>query len=276
MTLTTSPSGVKLIQDFEGFRGTAYLCPAKVWTIGWGHTSAAGDPAVVKGMMINRTQGEQILRADLKKFEAKVRSLIAKAKVDIVLQHEFDAFVSFSFNVGLGAFAGSTALKRYLRGDKAGAADALLAWNRATVNGVKVVLAGLTRRRQAERALFLGDRVVAQAIAPTCGPMAQAVCAPTKREPMSKSSTGNTAVATGGAGVMVAFKGARQAVGILGDVKNSASDAAGLIPGVPDNAAILVGLGVLIAIGAGVIWFRRWRRSREDEIVENDRVEVAA
>lgn len=275
MTLVTSPKGIKLIQDFEGFRGTAYLCPAKVWTIGWGHTSAAGDPPVRKGMIINRAQGEQILKSDLRKFEAKVRDLIAKAKVDTVLQHEFDAFVSLAFNIGLGAFAGSTVLKRYLRGDKAGAAESILAWNRATVNGVKVVLAGLSRRRQAERALFLGDRTVAEAIAPTCGPMAQAVCAPAKREPMAKSGTGNAAVVTGGAGITVAFEGARQAVGLLGEVKNSATEAAGLIPGVPDNAAILVGLGVLIAVGAGVIWWRRWRRSREDEVIENDGVEIA-
>ena len=276
MTLVTSAKGISLIQLFEGFRGTAYLCPAKVWTIGWGHTSAAGAPPVVKGMMINKVQGEQILRDDLRKFETKVRELIATAKVNVTTQDEFDAFVSFSFNIGLGAFAGSTVLKRYLRGDKAGAAEAFLAWNRATVNGVKVVLAGLSRRRQAERALFLGDRVVAEAIAPTCGPMAQSVCAPAKREPMAKSGTGNAAAVTGASGVMVAFEGARQAVGIIGDVKSSASEAAGLIPGVPDNAAILVGLGVLIAIGAGVIWFRRWRRSREDEVIENDNVEVVA
>lgn len=269
-TLRTTSAGIAIIKEFEGFRGQAYLCPAGVWTIGYGHTSAAGAPAVVKGQMINRQRAEDILRADVDKFENAIEALIAKAKVNVVYPHEFDAMVSLAFNIGVGAFSKSTVLKRYLRGDKAGAADAFLAWNKATVNGVKKVLPGLNRRRQAERSLFLGDRRVAEATAAIVEgtDMPRRVNAPVLREPMLKSATGNTASGLGIAGLGVAFEGARQAVSIAGQVKSTAAEAAELIPGVPTSSAMLVGLGLVIAVGAGVIWYRRWRRSREDEVVE--------
>ncbi|OYX03979.1 MAG: lysozyme, partial [Rhizobiales bacterium 32-66-8] len=68
-TLRTTSAGIAIIKEFEGFRGQAYLCPAGVWTIGYGHTSAAGAPAVVKGQMINRQRAEDILRSDVDRFE---------------------------------------------------------------------------------------------------------------------------------------------------------------------------------------------------------------
>lgn len=269
-TLRTTAAGIAIIKEFEGFVGKAYLCPAGVWTIGYGHTSAAGAPAVVKGQLINRQRAEEILRNDIDRFEDQVEALIAKAKVNVTYPHEFDAMVSLAFNIGVGAFAKSTVLKRYLRGDKAGAADAFLAWNKATVKGVKKVLPGLNRRRQAERALFLGDRRVAEATAAIVdgGEMPRKVSAPTLREPMLKSGTGNTAVATGVAGAGVALEGVTQAVAFASQVKSTATEAASLIPGIPDGAALSIGLGLVIVIGAGVIWYRRWRRSREDEVVE--------
>ncbi|OYW67157.1 MAG: hypothetical protein B7Z40_08675 [Bosea sp. 12-68-7] len=269
-TLRTTSAGIAIIKEFEGFRGQAYLCPAGVWTIGYGHTSAAGAPAVVKGQMINRQRAEDILRSDVDRFENAIEGLIERAKVNVVLPHEFDAMVSLAFNIGVGAFSKSTVLKRYLRGDKAGAADAFLAWNKATVNGRKVVLAGLNRRRQAERSLFLGDRKVAEATAAIVEgtEMPRRVNKPVLREPMSKSGTGNTAVATGVAGAGVALEGVTQAVAFASQVKSTATEAASLIPGIPDGAALSIGLGLVIVIGAGVIWYRRWRRSREDELVD--------
>ena len=70
--MKTSDAGVALIQEFEGMRLTAYLCPAKVWTIGYGHTSAAGAPTVTPGMNITRTKANEILKSDLDLFPKKV------------------------------------------------------------------------------------------------------------------------------------------------------------------------------------------------------------
>lgn len=271
-TLRTTTAGLAIIREFEGFRGGAYLCPAGVWTIGFGHTTAAGGPSVSKGMVWTRAKAEQVLRDDVDRFEDQIERLIAKAKVNRVEPHEFDAMVSLAFNIGPAAFAGSTVLKKYLRGDKRGAADAFLSWNKARVDGVLKPIAGLTRRRQAERALFLGDVTVAAAIAPVVGPTPKKVAKPTLREPMAKSATGNTAVATGVAGAGVALEGVTQAVAFASQVKSTAAEAASLIPGIPDGAALSIGLGLVIVIGAGVIWFRRWRRSREDEVVETESV----
>lgn len=279
-TLRTTADGLKIIRDFEGFVGKAYLCPAGVLTIGYGHTSAAGLPKVTKGMLMNRSEAEKVLRADVDRFEDQIERLIGGAKVNVVEPHEFDAMVSLAFNIGVGAFSGSTVLKRYLRGDKRGAADAFLAWNKATVNGKKQALAGLTRRRQAERSLFLGDVVVAAAVAPVVGAKPaqnpKKVSKPDLREPMRKSATGNAAAGVGVAGAGVALEGVTQTVAFASQVKSTASEAASLIPGVPDGAALSIGFGLVIIIGAVVIYYRRYRRSREDERVDQPAVEFEA
>lgn len=141
--MKTSQRGVDLIKTFEGLKLTAYLCPANVWTIGYGTTRG-----VQKGMTITAAEAERLLRADLAVFEAGVSKAV---KVPLE-QHEFDALVSFAYNVGLGAFQKSTLLRLLNAGDKAGAAKQFDRWNKA---GGKV-LAGLTRRREAERKLFEG------------------------------------------------------------------------------------------------------------------------
>src|SRR5690606_6021729 len=141
--MTTSQRGVDLIKPFEGLKLPAYLCPANVWTIGYGTTRG-----VQKGQTITAAEAERLLRADLAVFEAGVSKAV---KVPLE-QHEFDALVSFAYNVGLGAFQKSTLLRLLNAGDKAGAAKQFDRWNKA---GGKV-LAGLTRRREAERKLFEG------------------------------------------------------------------------------------------------------------------------
>ncbi len=163
---------IDLIKAFEGIPDgdpstvniDAYLCPAGVWTIGWGHAIVDGG-VQLKGAAhkararalypggITREQAQLLLRADLLPRCASVLSL-AKLPLDDVM---LGALVAFVFNVGAANFGASTLLKRLNAGDKQGAADQFLAWDKARVNGVLQPLAGLTRRRKAERAMFLGE-----------------------------------------------------------------------------------------------------------------------
>lgn len=135
-------AGLDLVKAFEGFRGTAYQDAVGVWTVGWGSTQN-----VRPGMTVTREQAERLLRKDLADAEAAVARLVKVPLTD----NEHAALVSFAFNLGQGNLAKSTLLRKLNAGDKAGAANEFLRWNRA---GGKV-LRGLTRRREAERALFL-------------------------------------------------------------------------------------------------------------------------
>ncbi len=147
--MKTSQHGVDFIKRFEGLELEAYQDAAGVWTIGYGHTETA-EP----GMRITEAKAEDLLRRDL---DSRERALQGWAVVNGVLlnQNEFDALSSFIFNVGVGAFRGSTAAKRLIDGDRDGAAQALTWWNKARVGGKLQVVRGLTRRRAAEQALFL-------------------------------------------------------------------------------------------------------------------------
>ena len=149
-----------LIKAFEGCHNTPYLCPAKLWTIGYGHVlypeqarlKADERPAYPLRPEHNRVwdadEIDALLQEDLQRFEAGVLRLCPAAADN---DSHFDAIVSFSFNVGLGNLQASTLRMKYNRGDFEGAADEFLKWRKS--NGV--VLRGLERRREAERALFL-------------------------------------------------------------------------------------------------------------------------
>lgn len=139
---------VALVKEFEGFRGTAYRCPAGIWTIGYGTTAAAGVGISPKhGMTITESDAAAYLHATLDKFADQ----IALAITAPINENEFGAFVSLAYNIGPGAFKKSSALRYFNAEDKVAAAKAILLWNKA---GGKV-LKGLTRRREAERELFL-------------------------------------------------------------------------------------------------------------------------
>ena len=140
--MKTSNNGINLIKEFEGCKLSAYKCPAGVWTIGYGHTKN-----VKQGMKITNEHATNLLKDDLKTYEGYVNKYV-KVKLN---QNQFDALVSFTFNCGGGALKSSTLLKKLNKGDYTGAANELLRWNKA---GGKV-LAGLTRRRKAEKTLFL-------------------------------------------------------------------------------------------------------------------------
>jgi len=137
-----------LIKEFEGFRAKAYKCPAGVWTIGYGTTAMAGvgiDPK--PGTTVTEEEAEDLLEKTLEKFGEQIRPAITAP----INNNEYGAFLSLAYNIGTGAFRKSSALRLFNAGDKAGAAKAILMWNKA---GGKV-LAGLTRRREAEKKLFL-------------------------------------------------------------------------------------------------------------------------
>jgi lysozyme len=151
-----------LVRKWEGFKARAYYCPAGVLTIGFGTTNRAQLPGVriTEGLEITRAQGEEWLRAGLEKFGASIRPLITAP----INENEFGAFVSLAYNIGIGGFRGSSALRHFNAGDKAKAAAAIKLWNKATVNGKRQVLRGLVNRREEEVALFLKP-VVSQPLA---------------------------------------------------------------------------------------------------------------
>jgi lysozyme len=145
---------IDIIKEFEGFRAQAYLCPANVWTIGYGTTASAGVGIVPRpGMTISREEAESYLRISVEKFAREIRPHITRE----INENQFGAFVSLAYNIGSTAFRKSSALRRFNEGDIEGAANAILLWNKA---GGKI-LRGLERRRQAERALFLRPAPVA-------------------------------------------------------------------------------------------------------------------
>jgi len=149
--MQTSPAGRTAIARREGNVLTAYTDSVGVLTIGVGHTSVAGPPKVTRGLKITAAQSDQILARDLASVEKSVSSAV---KVPLN-QNEFDALVSLVFNIGAGGFKGSSVLKNLNAGNRAAAADSMLAWNKGTVGGKKVVLKGLATRRTDERAQFL-------------------------------------------------------------------------------------------------------------------------
>jgi len=142
MGYTTSQAGIDLIKEFEGCVLTAYKCPAGAWTIGYGHTSG-----VYEGQTITQAQAEAYLKTDLVTYENAVNSYVTVT----LNQNQFDALVSFAYNCGTGALKTSTLLTLLNNGDYTGAANQLDLWNKSGGE----VLAGLVRRRAAEKALFL-------------------------------------------------------------------------------------------------------------------------
>lgn len=137
-----SENGLNLIKQFEGLRLQAYQCSAGVWTVGYGHTAG-----VRPGDIIDEVQAGIFLRQDVAASESTVMKFVTVA----LRQHQFDALVSFVFNLGSGNFAASTLLKKLNAKDYNGAADQFLRW----VYAGGEPISGLLRRRNAERELFI-------------------------------------------------------------------------------------------------------------------------
>ncbi len=138
-----------LIQRWESFRSKAYLCPASVWTIGWGSTG----PDIKRGMVWTLEQADARFARDLAKFgEGVKRALRVPAT-----PNELAAMVSLAYNIGQTAFGRSTLLRKFNAGDKAGAAAQFAVWNKGRKAGVLVVLPGLVARRSDEARIFRGE-----------------------------------------------------------------------------------------------------------------------
>ena len=151
--MRTSEKGLQSIIAFEGIELNAYRCPAGIWTIGVGHTGDVDGVPVVRGMKITESEAMALLREDVKRFE---KYLNKQPFIGSLTQGMFDALVSFIFNVGIAAFAAST-MRRTLcfNAAREDVAKEFLKWVYGTVNGKKERLAGLVKRREAERQMFL-------------------------------------------------------------------------------------------------------------------------
>ncbi|MBA3752666.1 MAG: lysozyme [Nitrospira sp.] len=144
--MKTNRDGIELIKSFEGCKLKAYKCPAGIWTVGYGHTSSAGQPKVTSGMTITQAQAEEILVADLATYEAAVAEAITR----FMNENQFAAMVSLCFNIGAANFRKSSVCRYFNDGLAAKAANSFLLWNKASGKAMK----GLLRRRAAEMALY--------------------------------------------------------------------------------------------------------------------------
>lgn len=146
--MTASKTCIDLIKQFEGYKANAYLCPANVPTIGYGSTMYNNGFKVKLGDIINEQEADNLLMWELKS------KAIALHNLDLN-QNQFDACLSFCFNLGVGAFAKST-LKKKIQANPNDASirDEFMKWDKARVGGKLMVLKGLTRRRIAEAELY--------------------------------------------------------------------------------------------------------------------------
>jgi len=142
---------------FEGFCATPYVCPAGYWTIGYGSRWLAnGQLVTARSAPIDEAVASGLLLRTVTSLDAALSRLVKVSLSDV----QRASLLSWQYNVGTAAVAGSTLLRKLNAGDYAGAADELLRWDKATVRGHLVELPGLARRRACERDVFLGKRSV--------------------------------------------------------------------------------------------------------------------
>ena len=137
-------AGLNIIKESEGLRLTGYLCPAKIPTNGYGHTG----PDVFVGQKITLEEADALLANDLARFERGVTNLLDNALTN---HNQFSALVSLAYNIGLGAFAKSTALREHKAGNYSRASAGFMLWIKAKGK----ILGGLVTRRRKEVALYV-------------------------------------------------------------------------------------------------------------------------
>jgi len=139
--------GIQTMHHFEGCKLTAYQCPAKVWTIGWGNTYYADKKPVKQGDVITQEQANILFEMIMNEFAIVVRGALTKE----INENQFSALVCFAYNVGVGAFKKSTLLRKInINPNDETIAVEFAKWTKA---GGKVLL-GLVRRRKAEADLY--------------------------------------------------------------------------------------------------------------------------
>jgi lysozyme len=233
-----SADGLALVKEFEGLRLKAYKCPAGVWTIGYGHTSAAGIPEVNSGMEITKEEAEAILKRDMVQYEAGVEKLV---KVELS-QGQFDALVDFAYNAGVGALAKSTLLKRVNEERFDDVPAEFMKW---TKGGGKE-LPGLVRRRRAEVKLWRGLDTEKPVLVEEARAEPDA---PTPKKSIVQSKEANGAVIAGGAGAIAAVQ----------EIMPVIKDGGDLLSAMNGTAVVCV----VIIVAAAAIWY--FRKQRLDE-----------
>jgi len=234
-----SAAGLAIVKEFEGLRLKAYKCPAAVWTIGYGHTTAAGAPIVNPDLVITKDEAEEVLARDMEQYEEGVRKYV---KVDLT-QGQFDALVDFAYNAGVGALAKSTLLKR-VNAEKFDEVPAeFMKW---TKGGGKE-LPGLVRRRRAEVKLWRG----LETEKPVCNDEARAEPdLPVPKKSIMQSKEANGAVIAGGAG----------AIAVVQEVMPIVKEGGNILSAMSGTALVCL----VIMVAAGAIWYFRKQRLDED------------
>tara|TARA_R100000808_G_scaffold7062_1_gene20746 strand:- start:22281 stop:22724 length:444 start_codon:yes stop_codon:yes gene_type:complete len=143
----TNDAGVDLIKHYEGLRTTSYLCPANVWTVGYGAIRFFGGEPVPPSTTITESEADELLRRDLGHMEGMVSRLVRVP----LNENQFSSLVSLVFNIGAGNFQRSQIRQRVNRRDYDGAASIFWQWRR----GGGRILPGLVARRESERVLFV-------------------------------------------------------------------------------------------------------------------------
>ena len=233
-----SDAGIALIKEFEGCRLKAYRCPAGIWTIGYGHTSAAGIPVVNPEDTITQDEAEDILRRDLQQYERGVEKLVT---VEIT-QGQFDALVDFAYNAGVGALQKSTLLKKVNAEDFDAVPAEFMKW---TKGGGKE-LPGLVRRRRAEVKLWRGldERPV------TVDETRAAPDQPKASKSITQSKEANGALLAGSAG----------AVAVAQEVMPLVQEGKDILSTFSPSVAVLL----IIIAAAGAVWYFRKKRLDEE------------
>jgi lysozyme len=273
MTMRMSADGRAQLIRREGFRTKAYKDSVGVWTIGVGHTSAAGEPHVTPGLVITKAEVDEILSRDLGQYEEAVRSAVRVP----LSQGQFDALVSFCFNVGVGGFRKSTVVKRLNAGNYKGAADALLMWNKPPE---------IMGRRRSERTQFLAatgspkssPAIVEAAPAPIADlPLEETVSADYLRAAGSRTIAGADIAQQGLAGSIASIGGATAALSQMQDVASQAQEAVVAVQSGVGALETLRTYWPLIAVVAltGAAAFFVWRAWRGASLVKVARVDDA-
>ena len=265
--LDIHPETLCLVKHFEGLYLDAYLCPAGVPTIGYGHTAG-----IKMGQTISRAQADALLVEDMIEAGAAVDRMV---KVTLSPAQR-GALASFVFNLGEGRFRTSTLLKKLNKGDFEGAALQLRLWVKATVRGEKVTLPGLVKRRGAEELLFRGldwrgvlqDEPMPQAVE-VAGP-----------KPLSQSVTAKAAAGGLGLGAVISTIGpliaptleitkqvreaAEQAQLVAAQVQQAQEQVTGVLEILHGIAAQGPAVGAAVmGVGLLTVLYRLWKDRRQ-------------